>query len=237
MSALDCLKSYSKNRHGSVGKEKVLIAYGFHNCPNVTRILNFANISYTFMMKRVVIVHCWGGKPDYCWYPWAKQQLEAAGFQVDVPALPNTDFPQLSQWLPALQKTIGEPSEGLYIVTHSLGTITAMHYLNGLGKDVKIGGLVIVAGNFTDRGYSEMTNFFETGVDFERIQKRLAKTAELIYSDDDPWVPPAEGQMYQKALGAEFTLLKGRGHFSGPVDQKESCTELPEVVAAIKKLG
>lgn len=26
---------------------------------------------------KVIIVHCWGGNPDHCWYPQTKRELEA----------------------------------------------------------------------------------------------------------------------------------------------------------------
>lgn len=58
-------------------------------------------------MKRAIIVHCWGGYPEYCWYPNAKAELEKAGFNVQVPAMPNTDNPKLSEWLPKLQEVVG----------------------------------------------------------------------------------------------------------------------------------
>lgn len=55
-------------------------------------------------MKRAVIVHCWGGYPEYCWYPNVKTKLQEAGFEVQVPAMPDTDKPKLNEWLPTLQK-------------------------------------------------------------------------------------------------------------------------------------
>lgn len=31
-------------------------------------------------MKRVILVHCWEGYPDYCWYPQTEKELEEKGF-------------------------------------------------------------------------------------------------------------------------------------------------------------
>ena len=58
-------------------------------------------------MKRAIIVHCWGGTPNYCWYLYAKHELERAGFEVEVPAMPNTDNPKLAEWLPKFIETAG----------------------------------------------------------------------------------------------------------------------------------
>lgn len=187
-------------------------------------------------MKRVIIIHCWGGTPEYCWYPWVKDKLEARGLEVAVPALPNTHTPHLSSWLPAVTKAMGVPDSDLYIITHSLGTITALNYLIRLPANIKIGGMVIVAGNHTDCGFSEISNFFETMPNFETAASHLSKPAELFYSADDPVVPPSEGRFLEQALGGHLTLLQNRGHFSGEIGNEQSCTELPEVVEAIIQL-
>ena len=38
-------------------------------------------------MKRVFIIHGWGGNPETEWIPWTKKQLEKKGFQVEVPEM------------------------------------------------------------------------------------------------------------------------------------------------------
>lgn len=55
-------------------------------------------------MPKAIIVHCWDGYPEYCWYPQTKKELEALGFEVVVPAMPETGAPKLSLWLPKLQE-------------------------------------------------------------------------------------------------------------------------------------
>ena len=58
-------------------------------------------------MKRAIIVHCWSGYPEYCWYQSVKGELEKAGFKVEVPAMPDTDAPNLGKWLPKLKEVVG----------------------------------------------------------------------------------------------------------------------------------
>ena len=43
---------------------------------------------------RAVIVHCWEGYPDYCWYPWVKAELEKMNVETSVPAFSDTKNPQ-----------------------------------------------------------------------------------------------------------------------------------------------
>jgi predicted alpha/beta hydrolase family esterase len=64
-------------------------------------------------MKRAVIVHCWGGEPNYAWYPWVAKHLEAKGLEVSVPEMPGSEEPKLDKWLAHLKDVIGEPDEDL----------------------------------------------------------------------------------------------------------------------------
>lgn len=187
-------------------------------------------------MKRAIIVHCWEGTPEYCWYPWVKKELEAKGFEVIVPAFPDTDAPELSAWLPTLQEVIGTPDEDLYLIGHSVGCITIMRYLESLPVDTKIGGVVMVASFTEPLGFDELKNFFTTEIDFEKI-KASAKRFVDIYSDNDPFVPVQFAKQLEQKLGAEIILKPGMKHFSGAVDDESSCLELPDVVESVLKIS
>lgn len=188
-------------------------------------------------MKRVIIVHCWSGTPDYCWYPWVKNELEAKGFEVIVPQMPETDKPKLALWLPKLTETVGEPNEETYLIGHSIGTVTIMRYLEQLPKGQKVGGAVLVAGFNDDLGFEELANFFQTSLDLAKIREKSMKGFVNIHSDDDQYVPAVHSKNLQDGLGGEAIMLHNKGHFSGPVDNEAACTELPEVVSAIEKLA
>jgi len=187
-------------------------------------------------MKRVVIVHCWGGTPDYCWYLWVKQELEAKGFSVEVPAMPKTDEPKLLLWLPKLAETIGLPDEELYLIGHSIGCGTIMRYLEQLPVG-RVGGVVLVAGFSDDLGVKELKNFYETPLDFDAIRKKSAKGFINIHSDNDQYVPLVHSSKLKEGLGGEAIVLHNKYHFSGPTDGEPACTELPEVVAAVAKMS
>lgn len=186
-------------------------------------------------MKKVVIVHCWDGYPEYCWYPQTKKELEAKGFSVVVPEMPETNLPKLSLWLPKLKEVVGEPNQDLYLVGHSAGVITILRYLEQLKNKQKVGGVVMVAG-FTDNlGSEELKNFFESPIDFERI-KLKSKYFVAIHSDNDPYVPLKHGDILKDKLGSKLIVKHDMGHFSGPVDDTKSITSLPEVSAAILEM-
>ena len=131
---------------------------------------------------------------------------------------------------------IGNPDKDLYLVGHSAGVITILRYLESLSRDQKIGGVVLIAG-FTDKlVYGELENFFETPIDFEKIKQHCNKFV-AIHSDNDPFVPLAQGDILKEKLEAKLIVLHDMGHFSGPVDDSKSVTTLPEVTREILKLA
>lgn len=187
-------------------------------------------------MKRAIIVHCWEGYPEYCWYPWVKQQLEKKGFEVNVPTFPETESPKLSGWLPKLQEIAGQPDKELFLIGHSLGCITIMHYLENLAEGQKIGGVVFVAGFTENVGYDEIKTFFETSVDLNKIKDK-ADGFVAIHSDNDPYVDLKYADVFKEGLGAEIIIKHNAKHFSGAIEGEDSCLEMPDVVRSIEKLS
>ena len=49
-------------------------------------------------MKRVFIIHGWEGFPEEGWFPWLKNELEAKGFEVHVPNMPDSEHPRIQKW-------------------------------------------------------------------------------------------------------------------------------------------
>jgi uncharacterized protein len=193
-------------------------------------------VKFYKIMKKVVIIHCWEGYPNYCWYPWMKKELESRGFEVSVPEMPETKMPKLAQWLPKLEETIGSPDENLYLVGHSLGCITILRYLESLKEGEKIGGVVFVAG-FTDNlGYEEIKTFFEAPIDFEKAKKHCPKFV-AIHSDNDPYVALKNGDIFKEKLCAKVIIKHNMGHFSGKIEGEESCIKLPDAVEAVEKIA
>lgn len=183
-------------------------------------------------MKRAIIVHCWEGTQNYCWYPAVKKELEGHGFEVQVPEMPETLTPKLTGWLPKLTEVIGSPNEELILIGHSLGCITIMRYLETLNERQKVGGVILIAGYTDDLGFEQLKNFYVDPISFEKIKKR-ANHFVAINSDNDPYVDIKYGSILQKKLGARLIIKHNMGHFSGAVDNEESCTELPDVVEEV----
>ena len=187
-------------------------------------------------MKRAILVHCWEGYPEYCWYPWAKKELEARGFEVEVPAFPDTENPKMNAWVPKLKEIVGEPNEELILIGHSIGCAAIMRYLESLDAAQKVGGVVLVAGFNENVGYDEIQNFFETPIDLAKIKTKSKNGFFAIHSDNDPHVDLKYADIFKEKLGAQIIVKPGAAHFSGAIEGEQSCTQLPEVIESVEKL-
>ena len=191
------------------------------------------------MSKRVVIIHCWSGSPDYAWYPWLKKELENQGHEVIVPEMPDTDEPRINKWVTAVKAVAGDVDENTYFVGHSMGVQTVVRYLQGTPEGTRIGGAVFVAGFFkhlTNMGNDPvdldvMKEWLETPVDLESVSYKLKKSV-AIFSESDPFVPLDNQDDFKDKLGSEIVVLPGPGHFSG----SDECVELPDVFNSISKM-
>jgi len=177
------------------------------------------------MDKKVIIIHGWEGSPDSNWFPWLKEKLSSQGDEVFVPAMPNSDFPVMSEWIEKIKEVVGEPTEKVCLVGHSLGAIAILRYLESLSLDQKIGTVVLVAGFSESIGIKEIENFFGLPVDYERVAKSAARFV-AVHSDNDPYVPMIQGEILRDKLGAELIVLENARHLNG----KDGFTELPIVL-------
>lgn len=184
-------------------------------------------------MKRVIIVHGWGGYPGECWFPWLQKELEAKGFQVTVPQMPDKDTPRIETWVPHLAKTVGMPDKDTFLVGHSIGCQTILRYLQTI--DAQVGGAVFVGGFFLKLTNLESPEeeeiakpWLETPLDFAKIKKAAGKLI-AIFSDNDRFVPLENAKGYEEKLGAKIVVVKGKGHMGA----SDNCPQLPEALQAV----
>lgn len=186
-------------------------------------------------MKKVIIVHGWGGFPEEGWFPWLKNELEKRGFEVQIPAMPETNNPKIEAWVSYLSNIVGEVDENTFFVGHSIGCQTILRYLEKLPEDKKVGGVVFVAGWFTlmnfQPGEEEIAkSWLETLINFEKVKKHTEKFV-AIFSDNDDVVPQNNKDLFEQRLGAKTILENNKGHFSGGDNIKELPSALEEILS------
>lgn len=169
-------------------------------------------------MKRVIIVHGWGGKSDVGWMGWLNNELTARGFEVIAKRMPNPDYPKIEDWVDYLKKIAGRVDEDTYFVGHSIGCQAILRYLENLSDNKKVGGVFFVAGWFhldnlkTEEEKEVAKSWLETPINFYKIKPKVQKIFAL-FSDNDPWVPVSDSKIFKQKLGAEVIIEKGRGHY------------------------
>lgn len=188
------------------------------------------------MNKRVFVIHGWEGSPEGSWRPWLKKKLEEKGFEVIVPAMPDTMNPRMNKWLAHLRKIVGNPDKNCYFVGHSLGCITILRYLETLKEGQNVGGVVLIAGFGHDLEYEgykgELSSFFQTPIDWKKIKKHCGKFI-AIHSEDDPYVPIKHNTLFKEKLGAESIIMQNMKHFSGD----DGINELPIALESLLKIA
>lgn len=188
-------------------------------------------------MKKVILVHGWGGYVEEGWFPWLTTSLEKEGFEVVVPEMPDTDHPKIDQWVNYLQKTVEHFDRDTYFVGHSIGCQAILRFLEK-SKGGKSGGVIMVAPWMelfkleTDEEEEIAMKWRETPIDFEEVKKK-AERFFAIFSDNDPCVPLGVNlEIFANKLSAEILIEKSKGHFSGD----DGIYKLPTVLDIIRKL-
>ena len=190
-------------------------------------------------MKRVFIVHGWGGRPDEAWFPWIKKELEDKGYKVFIPAMPETDEPKMELWIPFLSQLVGKPDLNTFFVGHSIGCQAIIRYLETLPEGTKIGGAVFVAGWYNVRNIDTEEDkrivepWLNTARDDEKI-KRIINKVIAIFSDNDPFVSPENQKSWQEKVGAKIIVEHNKGHFN---EEEPSVWELPSALEALLEIS
>ena len=169
-------------------------------------------------MKRVFIVHGWGGKPDAGWISWLNKELTKKEFKVFSLAMPNPEYPKMKVWIDYLKRAVGKCDENTYFVGHSIGCQTILRYIESLSDDSKVGGLFFVGGWInlknleTDEEKKVATPWLNAPLDFNQIKPKIKK-AFALFSDNDPYVSVKESKIFKEKFGAKIIIEKNKQHY------------------------
>lgn len=187
--------------------------------------------------KKVIIVHGWEGSPDEPMHEWLRGELEAKGFLVLEPRLPHPEKPTIDEWVPYLAKIVGKINANTFFIGHSIGCQTILRYLEALPPEIKVGGAFFIAGWFTLKNLETKKEkeiaqpWLETPLNFEKI-KSHTNNFTAVFSDNDPFVPLSDKNLFEKNLGAKTSVEHKMGHF----DQASDIKEVPTVLKAFLKM-
>jgi uncharacterized protein len=191
------------------------------------------DLGFHTFMKRVFIIHGWGGYPEEGWFPWLKEELEKNNFEVFVPEMPNSEEPEINSWVNNLSEQVGQADENTFFVGHSIGCQTILRYLETLNPEIKVGKIIFVAGwvnllpvAIEEESAEEIAQpWLKTPLNWEKI-KLHSDNFVTIFSNDDLFVPESDAEIFKGKLNAKIIIENKKGHFSG----EDGIKELPVVL-------
>ncbi len=191
-------------------------------------------------MKKVFIIHGFGGVPNGGWLPWLSSELSKKGIFACALPMPNTNDPVVSEWVNKMASEVVEPNEEIFLVGHSLGVPAVLRYLESLKEGEHIGGAVLVSGVIEpievenpESEFRKIDPFMIPKIDFAKI-KNIPKKITIVHGTADTVVPFTQAETLSKELGCELVKVEGGSHFSQKMEP--ICYELPSVLDAVLKI-
>ena len=192
-------------------------------------------------MKKLFIIPGWDGSPTEPIHVWLKEKLEKTGnWEVEVLEMPDSAQPKIEPWLKALQEKIA-PAENVFLLGHSVGGNAVLRYLDQTSLENMFGGVVLLAPwmkldeeTIKEEGEEVVEiarPWEETPIDFENV-KTKAKSFTAIFSDNDPFVPLSNADVFRDNLGATIFVEKGQFHF----DYGSGVVEVPKALEVFNSL-
>jgi uncharacterized protein len=183
-------------------------------------------------MKKVYLVHGWGGNSKGGWFDWLRTELTKRKIKVYAFDMPDTDNPKIENWVGYLKQNIKKVDKETYFVGHSIGVQTIMRFLENLPKHKAIGGCVFVAGWFNLINLDEDETitaepWLKNHIDWKKVKEHTDKFL-CMFSDNDPYVPLSDIELFKERFKAEIITKNKFGHFN-EVDK------IPEVLDFIIK--
>ena len=176
------------------------------------------------MNRRVYIVHGFEGNPHGNWFDWLCAQVKSTGAQAISLAMPNPDKPSTTAWQFTLDQHIGKPDAHTFLVGHSLGCITLLHFLSRQ-QPQKIGGLLLAAG-FADTlpPLPVLDAYIKAASPDFDILRKIDMPKHCLVSDNDTHVPPELTLDMAAKLKSPVTHIPEGGHLMA----SDGFTQLPQ---------
>ncbi|UXR68920.1 MULTISPECIES: alpha/beta hydrolase [unclassified Staphylococcus] len=178
-------------------------------------------------MTNVYIIHGYQANSQDHWFPWLKKTLEIEGHNVTVLDLPHTDRPNGDEWLSHMQEHIKDVDRDTIFISHSLGVITTLKFINELDVP-RVGSLAMISGFKGDLPQNELLpdddvldSFFKWDLDYELIHNKVLHMFGVAAKDD--YVVPIDAsrklcevldcKLYEEETGGHFCKEDGYDTF------------------------
>ncbi len=166
-------------------------------------------------MKRAVILHGTDANPQANWFPWLKHKLEAVGYEVWVPLLPNNHKPNRETYNDFLLTADWDFTDNL-VVGHSSGAVAVLNLLmDDRCPHINIGIMVSAWARGVPNNWDDPSQFNylfpEDGFDFETIKAKARKLA-FIHGDADPYCDIEQAQWLAEQTKSALVTVPAGDH-------------------------
>lgn len=192
-------------------------------------------------MKKVFIIHGFGGMPNGGWIPWLMEELAKKRIYACALPMPEPKEPIVSKWIEEINHAVNNsPEDEIYLLGHSLGVPAVLRYLESYSSERKISGAILMSGLISSlepedsaSKFRPIDSFVVPEIDFEKIKNKVNKFI-VFHSVDDPAVPFSHAEKISNALNCKLVKNEKGGHFyilSEPI-----CYEIPELLKIFEEV-
>ncbi|QFR50324.1 serine hydrolase family protein [Sulfurimonas lithotrophica] len=159
-------------------------------------------------MKKVLIVHGWGGSDYPHWQSWLAGEIAKDYGCVYFLKFSDVDNPTKATWSKELLNAMDDFNPDI-VICHSVANTLWFHLANEQ-KLKKVQKLFLVAPPSMDTHIKELNEFFPC----KSPTELYAQDAILVGSSNDPYMDESELLRLQAELGIEMKLLQNAGHIN-----------------------
>lgn len=178
------------------------------------------------------MIHGFKGEPNGGWRPWLMGELAKNNIYACALPMPTPDKPIKEEWVKTIKDAVGNKTDEIFLIGHSLGVPAILRYLETLPIGSKIGGAVLVSGViFEKERYEPINNFLNSPFNFDHI-KSVCNKFIIIHGDNDENVLFSEATDLSKFLSCDLIPIPNGKHLNGTA----GCYKLPEALESLLKM-
>ncbi len=159
-------------------------------------------------MKKVLILHGWGGSDYPHWQSWLAGELAKGYGDVCFPLLSNPHFPSKNKQMNQIKEILKEDKPDI-VICHSLAC-TLWFHLCQEDQIQPIEHLLLVSPPSNECDIEMIRKFFPV----DPPKDLHAKEALLVTSTNDPYLTIQESKTLQVDLNIEMKIIENGGHIN-----------------------
>ncbi|MCI1975473.1 MAG: alpha/beta hydrolase [Limosilactobacillus sp.] len=179
-------------------------------------------------MKQAYLIHGTSTRDDD-WFPWLEKAAQP-DFAIDRLWLPDPFNPNKDEWQQAIDEQI-KPADEITLISHSLGGIAALRYVEQ-HSIIKANLLLVGVFDKPLPAYPQLDTFMDPQPNYQQITPKIGK-ATIITAKDDPIAPYQNAIEIAHKLNAKLIVQEHGGHFLS----SDGYTEFPLALKELRRIS